>query len=94
MERRLETPEGVAAMAQNLASARATYQGILDTDPEYYVAYRGLGEVYEAEGNDREAARAYLTYIQQIPDAEDRQVIVGRLTGIRNRLLDEETGNE
>jgi predicted Zn-dependent protease len=94
MERLLETPEGIAAMAENLESAQATYQGILDTDPEYYAAYRGLGEVYEAKGNDREAGRAYLTYIQQVPEAEDRQVVIGRLTGIRDRLLNEETENE
>lgn len=94
MDLLLQTPEGVAAMAENLDSARATYQGILETDPSYAVAYRGVGEVYEAEGNDREAARAYLNYIQEVPDAKDRQVIVGRLTEIRNRLMDEETESE
>jgi tetratricopeptide (TPR) repeat protein len=94
MDRLLESPEGVAALAENLRHARETYQGILDRNPQYFAAYRGLGEVYEAEGNDRYAARAYLTYIQEVPDAKDRQVVVGRLTGIRNRLLEEETDNE
>jgi len=94
MERLLETPEGVENMAHNLESARGTYQGILEQDPEYYAAYRGLGAVYEAEGNDREAARAYLAYVQQMPDAPDRPVIVGRLTEIRDRLLEEESNDD
>lgn len=90
MDELLETPEGIAALAVNLAAARATYEGILATDPDYATAYRGLGEVCEAEHNDREAARAYLTYIQRQPDAPDRPIIVGRLTAIRDRLVQEE----
>lgn len=94
MEKLLETPEGVAAMASNLEHARATYESILETDPGYATAYRGLGEVYEAQGKDREAARAYLTYVQQVPEAGDRPIIVGRLAKIRDRLLQEESTDE
>ena len=94
LDKLLETPEGQAAQVANLERARETYQSILDTDAEYYAAYRGLGEVYEAEGRDREAARAYLTYVQQVPDAPDRAVIIGRLTTLRDRLQNQETGNE
>ena len=94
IETLLETPEGKAAMAANLARARDTYASILETNPEYSAAYRGLGEVYEAEGDDREAARAYLTYVQQMPDATDRPIIVGRLAAIRDRLMQQETDNE
>jgi len=94
MDKLLETPEGVAALEANLRRARETYDSILAINPEYWRAYRGIGEVYEAEGNDREAARAYLTYVQQMPQAPDRQVILGRLTGIRDRLVQEETQND
>jgi len=94
MERLLETPEGIESMAMNLASARATYEGILEIDPGYAPAYRGLGDVYQAEGNDREAARAYLTYVREAPAADDRSVIMGRLTEIRNRLVEEGTDND
>jgi beta-barrel assembly-enhancing protease len=89
LEELLATPAGAAAMAANLERARATYEGILETDPGFAVAYRGLGEVYEAEHNDREAAKAYLTYVQQQPEAADRPVIVGRLTALRDRLMKE-----
>lgn len=93
-ERLLETPEGVANMAANLARAQSTYEEILEIDPEYAPAYRGLGEVFEAEGKDREAARAYLTYLERAPDALDRPVVMGRLTEIRDRLVNEEAANE
>lgn len=93
-ERLLETQEGVENMATNLASARRTYEGILEIDPDYATANRGLGEVYEAEGNDREAARAYLTYVREAPEADDRSVIIGRLTEIRNRLVAEGAEND
>lgn len=90
MEELLATADGVAAMAANLERARRTYTGILERDPAYWPAYRGLGEMYEAEGDDREAGRAYLTYVREMPDAIDRPVIVGRLGAIRDRLLEEE----
>ncbi|HEY5667014.1 MAG TPA: M48 family metalloprotease [Gammaproteobacteria bacterium] len=93
-EELLATPEGVANMAANLAAARATYEFILEMDPGYTEAYRGMGEVYEAEGNDREAGRAYLTYLQETPGAEDRPVIMARLTEIRDRLTQQETDDD
>ena len=94
MEELLATPEGQAAMAANLDRARQTYQAILDQDPDYWAAYRGLGEVFEAEGDDREAARAYLTYVREATDAADRPVIIGRLTALRDRLLEEDSNDE
>ena len=90
----LATPEGAAAMAANLGRARQTYEAILEADPAYWPAYRGLGEVFEAEGNNREAGRAYLTYAREAPDAHDRSVIVGRLAAIRDRLLKEESNDQ
>lgn len=89
----LETPEGIASLAANLERARRTYESILEIDPGYAAAHRGLGKVYEAEHKDRDAARAYLTYISQQPDAPDRPVIVARLAAIRDRLLKEDTDN-
>ena len=93
-EELLETPEGRAALAANLRRAREAYERILETDPTYVAAYRGIGESYFAAGNDREAARAFLTYINESPDAPDRPVILGRLTEIRNRLIEEGTDDD
>ena len=86
----LETPEGQAANAANLAQARSVYEDVLARDPAYAAAYRGLGEVFEAQNEPREAAKAYLEYVRRAPDAQDRPVIIGRLTAIRDRLVQEE----
>jgi len=94
MEELLETPEGQAAFARNLAEAKSVYDGILERDPNYVVAHRGLAEVYEAQGDIREAGREYLTYLRAAPDAVDRPVIMGRLTAIRDSLQQQEAGNE
>jgi predicted Zn-dependent protease len=90
-ERLLETPEGQAAYAANLARARGVYEGVLADDPTYAAAHRGLGEVYDALDMPREAGRAYLEYVRQVPNASDRPVIMGRLAAIRDRLAQEET---
>jgi tetratricopeptide (TPR) repeat protein len=85
-QRLLETEEGEAAFVVNLGYARNAYQEILAIDPNYAVAHRGLGEVFEALNMPRDAAREYVEYVRQSPDAADRSVIIGRLTGIRNTL--------
>lgn len=85
-ENLLETSEGRQAFETNLGYARAEYQKILDSDANYAPAYRGIGEVYEALEQPREAARFYLEYLQRAPDASDRSVIVSRLGAIRDQL--------
>lgn len=92
-EARLETEEGRAAFAANMGRAREVYESILVSDPSYAAAHRGLGEVYEALGQPRDAAREYLQYVRQVPDASDRPVIIGRLTALRDQLQ-EETSDE
>ena len=85
----LETEQGRAAFAANLAQARMIYEDVLRRAPGYAAAYRGLGEVHEALGEPREAARHYLEYVRQSPDAADRSVIIGRLTALRDELSSE-----
>jgi tetratricopeptide (TPR) repeat protein len=87
----MATPEGREAYARNLSYARQVYAGILETNPDYAAAYRGLGEVHEALDQPRDAARAYLEYVRRAPDADDRPVIMGRLTALRDRLTQQET---
>ena len=89
-DRLLETEEGRAAMQRNLEQARTIYEDLLVRDATFAPAQRGLGEVYEALDMPREAARAYLQYVRQAEDAEDRPVIMGRLTALRDRLTTEE----
>ena len=85
-ERLLETEEGRAAYVTNLGYARGIYEEILRLDPTYAAAHRGLGEIYEALDSPRDAAREYLEYVRQSPDAADRPVIIARLTALRDAL--------
>ena len=75
----LAAEQGRAAYERNLASAEQTYRRVLELDPTFAAAYRGLGEVYEQQKRDREAAEAYLTYVRSAPSAPDRPIVVSRL---------------
>ncbi len=82
----LATEEGREAFAANMGRARSAYEEIIALDPEYAPAHRGRGEVLEALGEPREAARAYLEYLRLAPEATDRPVIVARLAALRDVL--------
>jgi predicted Zn-dependent protease len=87
----LKTPEGQAALRENLTLARAAYERALALDANFAPAYRGLGEVAERLGESRPAAAAYVDYLRKAPDAADRAVIVQRLRALREQLRTEET---
>jgi beta-barrel assembly-enhancing protease len=89
----LETPEGQAALAANLAKARDAYQRTTALDANVAPAYRGLGQVAERLGEPRAAAQAYVDYLQRAPQADDRAVVVQRLRELRDQLRTEETGD-
>ena len=89
----LKTPEGQAALRENLGNARAAYQRALALDGNFAPAYRGLGEVAERLGEPRAAAAAYVDYLRKAPDAGDRAVIVQRLRTLRDQLRIEETSD-
>jgi predicted Zn-dependent protease len=89
----LKTPEGQAALRENLGHARTAYQRALTLDADFAPAYRGLGEVAERLGEPRAAAAAYVDYLRKAPDAADRTIIVQRLRTLRDQLRIEETSN-
>ena len=65
----LATEQGRAAYARNLVSAeKKPIAACSRLDPTFAAAYRGLGEVYEQQKRDREAAEAYLTYVKSAPE--------------------------
>jgi len=89
----LATPEGQAALRENLGRARAAYERALVLDASYAPAHRGLGEVAERLDEPRAAAAAYVEYLRKAPDAGDRAVIVARLRTLRDRLRTEGTSD-
>ena len=89
----LKTPEGQAALRDNLANARSAYQRALALDSNFAPAFRGLGEVAERLGEPLAAATAFVDYLRKAPDAADRAVIVGRLRTLRDQIRTEETSD-
>ncbi len=91
--RLLETEEGRQAYAENMQRAESIYQSVLARDPDFAAVHRGLGEVYEALNRPRDAARSYVQYVRSVPDADDRPVIMGRLSRLRDLLAEQESSN-
>ena len=89
----LQTDEGQAALQENLANAQDAYMASIELYPEFAPAYRGLGEVEQARGDARAAAKAYLEYLRKAPQAADRTIIVERLRVLRDRLQTEGEDN-
>jgi predicted Zn-dependent protease len=90
----LKTEEGRAAYAANLARAEGMYRDALVLDEGFSPAYRGLGEVYEQLDRDRDAAQAYLKYVQLAPDAPDRAIVISRLRELTDRIKRENSDGE
>lgn len=93
-QRLLETPEGQAAFAENLGRAEDIYQQVLAMDPNFALAHRGLGEVYDRLGRPRAAAQAYLHYVRLAPEAADRAVIMDRLRALTEQIRQQENQDE
>jgi predicted Zn-dependent protease len=85
----LETEEGRRAYERNLAEAESIYRRILVADPTYAAAQRGLGEVFEARGAPKDAARAYIGYLKLAPDAADHVVVLDRLRRLGDEIRQE-----
>jgi predicted Zn-dependent protease len=82
----LATDDGRAAYAENLAHAEDAYHRALAIDSSFVDARRGLGEVYEQQDRERDAAVEYLTYVRAAPGAADRSIVVGRLKSLTVKL--------
>ncbi len=62
----LEKPEGQAALHDNLAMAEQLYKQVLQSNPNYAEAHRGLGFLFEQEGRYADAAAEYQSYLQTV----------------------------
>jgi cytochrome c-type biogenesis protein CcmH/NrfG len=62
----LEKPEGSNALRENRTQAEALYKGVIQADPTYSQARRGLGFLYEDEGKFTEAAAEYQAYLAMV----------------------------
>jgi Flp pilus assembly protein TadD len=63
----------------DVKTALASYKRVLQANPTYSAAWRGVGLVYERLGDKPAARSAFLKYLQLTPGAADAQEIRGRL---------------
>ena len=82
----LSTPEGHATLEQNRAAAEKLFLAVIEEQPDYPLAHRELGFLYEDESRYSEAATNYQRYLQLVPSASlDRLRIERRLAQCQSR---------
>ncbi len=88
--RMLEKPEGQAALRDNQTSAETLYKAVIQSDPGYAEAHRGLGFLYEQQNKYAEAAAEYRRYLEMVAGTsldhlriERRMASVEKLAGTR-----------
>lgn len=65
-EAQLKTPEGQAALKENQAKAEKAFMAANQIDPQYALAYRELGFLYEEESRYSDAAANYQRYLELV----------------------------
>ena len=65
-KRLLAKPGGPATLLDNRQRAEGFYKAVLESDPSYAPAHRGLGFLYEDEEKYPEAAAEYQAYLNMV----------------------------
>jgi hypothetical protein len=85
----LKSPEGRATLKENQAKAEKAFLAAIESNPQYALAYRELGFLYQEESRFAEAAINYRHYLQLVADTSlDRLRIARRLTELEKLQAD------
>lgn len=71
---------------RDLSQSRKYYEKVLDIDPDYALAYRGLGYIFYEQKNWKLSWRHFQRYMDLAPHAEDSRTIKGLLRKIEARM--------
>ncbi|MBI3894817.1 MAG: M48 family metalloprotease [Acidobacteria bacterium] len=82
----LSKPAGQAAWQENQRKAEESYKKALELDSTNAKAHRGLGFLFEEARKDAEAVAEYRRYLEQFPDAPDRERIQRRIDSVEKTL--------
>jgi len=74
----LKTPEGQATVRENQAKAEKAFLAAIDRNPQYALAYRELGFLYQDESRFADAANNYRHYLQLVADTSLDRLRIGR----------------
>jgi predicted Zn-dependent protease len=82
-KRLLAKPEGKATLQENLDRAQALYLGVIQRNPSFSEAHRGLGFLYEQQAKYAEASGEYHRYLELVSGTSlDRLRIERRLATV------------
>jgi len=82
----LSTPEGRATLKKNRDTAENLFLSVIQNHPDYAIAYRELGFLYEDEARFADAATQYQHYLMLVASTSlDRLRIERRLALVQNR---------
>lgn len=84
------TPAGKGTQKANYAEAEKLYRRAAELEPNYALAWRGLGEMYEKQGQSRQSAEAYRKYLELQPAAMDRLMIMRRVKAMESKTAPSE----
>jgi predicted Zn-dependent protease len=73
------TPAGKERQTANYAEAEKIYNRATELEPNYALAWRGLGELYEKQSRPQQSVEAYSKYLELQPAAMDRLMILRRV---------------
>ena len=80
----LQKPSGARTLAANREQAASLYHQAITLDPHFADPHRGLGMLYQDEGNPAEALREYQAYLDLAsPQAMDRLRIERRIEALQ-----------
>ena len=84
------TPAGREMQKSNHAEAEKLYRRATELEANYAPAWRGIGELYEKQGQWRHSIDAYRKYLELQPAAMDRLMIMRRVQALESKTAPNE----
>jgi predicted Zn-dependent protease len=84
------TPAGKELQNANYAEAEKLYRRATELEPNYALAWRGLGELYEKQSRPQQSVEAYSKYLELQPAAMDRLMILRRVRALEPKTAPNE----
>jgi len=84
------TPAGKERQTANYAEAEKFYNRATELEPNYALAWRGLGELHEKQSRPQQSVDAYRKYLELQPAAMDRLMILRRVRALESKTAPNE----
>jgi beta-barrel assembly-enhancing protease len=84
------TPAGQEHQKANYTEAEKLYRRATESEPNYALAWRGLGELFEKQNQSRQSIEACRKYLELQPAAMDRLMIMRRVKALDSKTTPNE----